>query len=93
MGSSSFLLSKLEEIHPRHRDMIKDLIDDLLKVVGENLLLLVLFGSVARGVSHPRDIDLLIVTKDKGSVLNWNNRVKLIKKYGAFVDMAFLTPQ
>lgn len=54
----------LERIKEPYRSLIGKLLDALLAYFGENLVSLVVFGSVARGSAKPdSDIDLLIVVK------------------------------
>ena len=66
-----------KEISKKHEKAINEFVKECKKKFGENLISVVLFGSVARGTATKySDIDLLVVVKDLPA--DWRKRDKLL---------------
>jgi predicted nucleotidyltransferase len=74
---------------------LEDVVERCKTVLGENLVSIVLFGSVARGLEDSRsDIDLLIVVnKDVDSDFLRDIRIEIVLKYSVKLDMILMSKQ
>lgn len=81
-------------IHMR-MEVLDEVVERCKTILGENLVSVVLFGSVARGLQDSRsDIDLLIVVnKEVNDDFLRDIRIDILLKYSLKLDIIFMSKQ